>query len=43
MIKSQVASKYGLVFPREFDCRYCGRHVVVPIDELSIREVLPLD
>lgn len=27
MIKSQVASKYGLVFPGEFDCRYCGCHV----------------
>ena len=35
MIKSQVANKYGLVFPREFDCRYCGRHVVVPIDDLT--------
>lgn len=28
-----MTTKYGLYFPREFDCRYCHRHIYVGVRE----------
>lgn len=32
-----MTTKYGLHFPREFDCRYCHRHISVGVDDLKDR------